>query len=166
MVKKIIYLLTVLMALSGCSYSVYSNVYPHLKKIRVMPFENQSAEFGITEKVYNQLSLEFRNDGRLRVVTQQPDCLLEGSIISFEERVYSYDAANNVQDYQLRLSLSISFTDLIRNEVIYENQSLTIVEAYAVSAESTAKSKTKEEAIDELISTLFKTIIQNSLENW
>ncbi|MDZ4182072.1 MAG: LptE family protein [Candidatus Cloacimonadaceae bacterium] len=131
-----------------------------------MPFENQSAEFGISEKVYNQLSLEFRNDGRLRVVTQQPDCLLEGSIISFEERVYSYDAANNVQDYQLRLSLQISFTDLIRNEVIYENQSLTIVEAYAVSAESTAKSKTKEEAIDELISTLFKTIIQNSLENW
>lgn len=166
MVKRIIYLMMVLMALSGCSYSVYSNVYPHLKKIRVMPFENQSAEFGISEKVYNQLSVAFRNDGRLKVVNQQPDCLLEGGVISFEERVYSYDAANNVQDYQLRLTLAISFTDLIRNEVIYENKSLTLMEAYAVSTESTAKSKSKEEAIDELINSLFKTVVQNSLEKW
>ncbi|MDP2174094.1 MAG: LptE family protein [Candidatus Cloacimonadaceae bacterium] len=131
-----------------------------------MPFENQSAEFGISEKVYNQLSVAFRNDGRLKVVNQQPDCLLEGGVISFEERVYSYDAANNVQDYQLRLTLAISFTDLIRNEVIYENKSLTLMEAYAVSTESTAKSKSKEEAIDELINSLFKTVVQNSLEKW
>jgi hypothetical protein len=145
---------------------VFSNAYPHLKKIRVAPFENSSTEFDIAEKVYTGLSSEFRSDGRLKPVTQQPDCQLEGSVLSFEEKVWSYDAANSIQDYQLRLTVKITFTDLVRNETIYENASLLVTETYAVSPSSTSRFKSKEEARDELVKTLFKTIVQNSLERW
>lgn len=166
MVKRIIVPTLVLLVLWGCSYSVFSNAYPHLKKIRVAPFENASTEFDIAEKVYTGLNTEFRNDGRLKPVTQQPDCLLEGSVLSFEEKIFSYDAANSVQDYQLRLTVKVTFTDLVRNEAIYENGSLLVTETYAVSPSSTSRFKTKEEATDELIKTLFSTIIQNCLERW
>jgi hypothetical protein len=152
--------------LLGCSYSVYSNAYPHLKKISVRPFENRSTEFGLGDELLNQLSTAFRDDGRLKLVTQQPDCTLEGSILSFEESVYSYDAANSVQDYQLRLTVSVAFTDLIQNQVIYENKSLSLTESYAVSDQSSSRFKSKEEATAELIRNLFKTVIQNSLESW
>lgn len=166
MVKRFIVPILSLLVLSGCSYSVFSNAYPHLKKIRVAPFENASTEFDIAEKVYSGLSTEIRNDGRLKPVTQQPDCLLEGKVVSFEEKVFSFDAANSVQDYQLRLTVKVSFVDLVRNETIYENNKLLITETYAVSATSTSRFKSKEEATDELIKTLFSTIIQNSLERW
>lgn len=166
MVKKFIALPLIAAVLMGCSYSVYSNAYPHLKKIAVQPFENRSTEFGLGDILLSQLTLAFRNDGRLKLVTQQPDCTLEGSIVSFEENVYSYDAANNVQDYQLRLTVGVTFTDLVLNQVIYENKSLSLVETYAVSEGSSARFKTKEEAVDELIQSLFRTVIQNSLETW
>jgi hypothetical protein len=166
MVKKFVCLGLLLAVLFGCSYSVYSNAYPHLKKIAVRAFENRSNQFDLGDKVLNRLSESFQNDGRLKLVTQQPDCTLEGSIQSFDENIYSFDSGNNVQDYMLRLTCSVTFTDLIENSVIYENKNLVLTEPYAVSASSTAKSKSKEEATDELISQLFKTIVQNSLETW
>lgn len=166
MVKRFIEAALLCVVLFGCSYSVYSNAYPHLKKIRVAPFENRSPEFAIADQVFTGLNQQFRTDGRLKPVTQGPDCLLEGVITGFEERVYSYDAGNSIQDYQLRLTLSVTFTDLTRNELIWENKSLSLAETYAVSAASTAKYKSKEEATDELIKSLFRTIVQNSLERW
>ena len=166
MVKKIISLCCLVLLLSGCAYSVYSNAYPHLKKVRVQAFENKSEDFAIGDFLLNKLVLEFRNDGRLKLVTQGPDCTLEGSIIAFEEKIYSYDTANMVQDYQLRLTVSVLFTDLVTNQALFENKSLTLVELYAVGDDSSARFKTKDEAQAELITSLFKTVIQNSLEAW
>ncbi len=166
MVKKFIYLALLLTVLSACSYSVYSNAYPHLKKIAVRAFENRSVEFALGDLLLNGLTAEFQSDGRLKLVSQQPDCTLEGAIISFDENIYSYDAANNIQDYQLKLIVSVTMTDLINNQVIYENKGLALTETYAVSDESSSKFQTKEEATDELISKLYKAIIQNSLESW
>ncbi len=166
MVKRFIYPILLLLSLSGCFYSVYSNAYPHLKKIRVMAFENRSSEFALGDLLLTGLNREIRNDGRLRLVTIDPDCSLEGHIISFSERVYSYDAANQVQDYQVQMNVSVTFTDLINNKVLYENSNLSLTELYAFAPGGTARFKTKEEAIDELITKLYQTILQNSLESW
>jgi hypothetical protein len=168
MVKRFIWFGLLSAVLLGCSYSVYSNAYPHLKKIAVRPFENQSSQFDLGDTVLNGLTQQFSRDGRLKLVTQQPDCTLGGTILDFSESVYSYDSGNNVQDYMLRLSCSVVFTDLVNNQVIYENKNLTLNEAYAADGadSSTAKSKSKEEATNELVERLFSTIIQNSLETW
>jgi len=166
MVKRFIFPSLILLLLCSCYYSVYSNAYPHLKKIRVAAFENQTAEFALADKALNELSLSVRNDGRLKLVTQDPDCSLEGEITSFEENIYSYNSANQVQDYQLILVLNVVFTDLIKNEVIYENSALRITEIYKVTDDSTARFDTKEEALSEIFSSIFKTVIQNSLEAW
>jgi len=166
MVKKIILFLQIIFLLSGCSYSVYSNAYPHLKRIQLLAFDNRSSEFSLGDIVYNNLSALFREDGRLRLVTQQPDCQLEGSILSFSEKIYSYDAANNIQDYTIVISFSLVFTDLINNKVLYENKNLSVSEIYAVSDESTSRFKTKEEALDEICDKLFRTLMQETLESW
>ena len=131
-----------------------------------MAFDNKSSEYALGDIVYNRLSADFRDDGRLRLVTQQPDCQVEGSIVSFSEKIYSYDTTNSVQDYIIVISFSLIFTDLINNKVVYENKILQVSEMYAVSAESTSRFKTKEEAINEICDKLFKTIMQNTLESW
>jgi len=166
MVKKIIYFIVAILLLSGCSYSVYSNAYPHLKRIQILAFDNKSTEFSLGDILINKLSDAYNDDGRLRLVTQSPDCQLEGSIISFSEKIYSYDAANNIQDYIVSISLSLTFSDLVNNNVIFENKSLSISEIYAVSDESTSRFKTKDDAISEIFAKLFKIIMQNTLESW
>lgn len=166
MVKKFITFIVIIFSLIGCSYSVYSNAYPHLKRVQLIAFDNKSSEFSLGEIVVNSLSEQIKDDGRLRMVTQQPDCQLEGSILSFTEKIHSYNAANSVQDYMVSVSFNITFTDLVKNTVIYENKSLMVSEIYAVSEESTSRFKTKDEAIQEICSKLFKTIMQNSLESW
>ncbi|HOH81893.1 MAG TPA: LptE family protein, partial [Candidatus Syntrophosphaera thermopropionivorans] len=90
-----------------------------MKKVAIRPFENKSTEFELGDIVYNGLVKEFQEDGRLKLVTQQPDCVIEGTILKWEEDVYSYDSWNNVQDYMLRLTCSVVFTDLINNQIIY-----------------------------------------------
>ncbi len=110
MVKKFIYPVLLLLILSSCFYSVYSNAYPHLRKIRILAFENRTSEYGLGDKLLNYLNREIRNDGRLKIVTEDPDCTLEGAILSFSESVYSYDTANQIQDYQLTMVVSVTFT--------------------------------------------------------
>ena len=166
MVKKFIYPVLLLLILSSCFYSVYSNAYPHLRKIRILAFENRTSEYGLGDKLLNYLNREIRNDGRLKIVTEDPDCTLEGAILSFSESVYSYDTANQIQDYQLAMVVSDTFTDLINNTVLYENNALTVTELYAVAEGGTAKFKTKEEAVEELIAKLYRTVLQNSIEGW
>jgi hypothetical protein len=166
MVKKIIVYVVIIVCLAGCSYSVYSNAYPHLKRIQLLAFDNKSNEFILGDIVINSLSGSFREDGRLRMVTQQPDCQLEGSILNFNEKIYSYDSTNNIQDYLVTISFSVSFTDLTKNAILYENKSLTLSEIYAVSEESTSRFKTRDDAINEICNKLFKTVMQNTLESW
>lgn len=166
MVKTFITITLLLVVLFGCSYSVYSNTYPHLKKVRIAAFENRSASFEIGENIFSGLNLQFRNDGRLKPVTQDPDCLIEGVILSFDENIHSYDVNNKIQDYRLTLVMSINFTDLSKNETIWENRALSLSQTYAVGQSGTSKNKSREEATDALIKDLFNTIIQNSLERW
>ncbi len=166
MVKKIIIFLLLGTVLFGCSYSVYSNAYPHLKRVQILAFENKSTEYTLGDIVINSLSEQYSEDGRLRLVTQQPDCQLEGTIVSFSEKIYSYDAANQVQDYLVAVTFSLTFTDLVNNKALYENKNLTLSQSYAVSEESVSRFKTKDEAIRDICEQLFKNVMQNTLESW
>lgn len=166
MVKKIILVSSILLLLSGCFYSVYSNAHPHLKKIKVEPFENLTTEFALADKALNELAFKIQSDGRLKTVTVDADCVLEGKISSFEEKIYSYNSANQVQDYQISVVLDIKFTDLTKNEVLYQNSGLRLSENYKVAEGSTAKYESKEEALSEIFTNIFKQVIQNTLEAW
>ena len=50
--------------------------------------------FRLFKIIYNELVNQFQEDGRLKLVTQQPDCVVEGTILKLEEDVYSYDSWN------------------------------------------------------------------------
>lgn len=166
MVKKIIQLSVVLLLLGGCSYSVRSNAFPYLKGVQLIAWENKSSEFSLGNTVYNRLSKDLQEDGRLRLVTQQADCLLEGVITDYKEKIYSFDDANNVQEYEVSISCSITFTDLKNNVVLYENKSLRVSEIYSEIKPTTVRFQSKGEAIDECCDKIFRTIMQNTLEKW
>jgi hypothetical protein len=137
-----------------------------LKGIQLIAWENKSNEINLGERVYNRLADDLVRDGRMRLVTQQPDCLLEGSITDYTEKIYSFDESNSVQEYEISITCTLSFTDLINNVVVYEYKNLRVSEIYSTVKTSTVRFKSKEEAINECCDKIFRTLMQNTLETW
>ncbi|HHE65766.1 MAG: hypothetical protein B1H06_04240 [Candidatus Cloacimonas sp. 4484_143] len=153
-----------LIVLMSCTYSVYSSGYPHLKTISVKSFENKTTEYSLEENVFNSLSDLFSNDGRLNLVSISPDCILEGEILDYSDKVLSY-AGSSVDEYEVKVLFSVTFTDLQKNEIIWQNKSLLLKETYS-SSDPNITYKTEEEAQDKIIKELFNTILTKSLEEW
>ena len=161
---KLVLSFLLIFLITGCSYSVKSNAFPHLKTIIIEEFSNKTLEYGMEEDISTQLTNEFFNDGRLSVVTMNSDALLEGTIRDYSNKIYSYDE-NGVEEYQVKMMFHITFTDLVRNQVIWTNEKLILSEKYS-SVNDLIEAKTEEEAKDIIIEELFDTILKNTLEEW
>jgi outer membrane lipopolysaccharide assembly protein LptE/RlpB len=158
--------IAVLLILGGCSYSLRMNQYPHLRDVAVAPFENETLELFLEEELRDALISSFQQDGRLRIAYEDPDSRIEGRILDYSSTIYGYDIDQTIEEYQVRLVLSMTFTDLVRNEVIWENKNLTVSERYAPVGSSNVRWQTEEEALEEIFRELFRIIIRNSLESW
>lgn len=169
MVKKFIkyFIVISIFVLSGCSYSLRTNQYPYLKTIRILPVENRTTESDIDLEVFEYLSNNFQRDGRLLQVTESPDVLLECALSFYEEIIYSSDSANNIEEYQVKMTFSVKMTDMINDKVLYDNKRLALTQRYAVNEANTSADYTnKEDAENAIYDDLFTKIIQNTLEDW
>jgi len=161
--KQMIILIFVIF-IGACSYSVHSNSYPHLKTIVILPFTNNTTEYNLEEDLLNELSNLFINDGRLKIVGISPDCQLEGEILDYTDKIYTYDSST-IDAYQVKILFKIIFTDLKKNSIIWQNNSLILSETYSETDESSEFSS-EAEAQNEIMKDLYDTIIKNSLEEW
>ncbi len=148
----------------SCSYSVYSTGYPHLKTVSVQQFENRSSEFVIEENLQQMLVEYFQKDGRLKIVTQSPDCQVEGKILDYSNDVKNI-SDTGVDEYEVKILFSINFSDLVQNNVILKKESFLLTETYSSSLDIT-EFTTEDEAREEIFQNLFDDVIINSLDNW
>ncbi len=148
----------------ACSYSVYTTGFPHLKTIAILPFENNTTEYNLEEVIFNNLTNYFESDGRLKIVSISPDCQLEGQILDYSNKILTY-AGSDVDEYEVRVLFSITFTDLKKNNIIWQDKALIISETYS-SSDETSEFSTEEEAQNEIIKDMFDIIIKESLEEW
>jgi len=132
----------------------------------IVPFENDTIELFLEEELRNSIISSFQQDGRLRIAYDNPDSRIEGKILDYSSTIYGYSIDQNIEEYQVKLVMEITFTDLVRNEVIWENKSLMITERYAPQTTMSVKWQNEEEARNEIFKELFKVIIRNSLEAW
>ncbi|MDP8221693.1 MAG: LPS assembly lipoprotein LptE [Candidatus Stygibacter frigidus] len=153
-----------LLIVNSCSYSVYSNSLPHLKTIAVERFENKSDQFNLEEELWNYLNSEYNSDGRLRVVSLSPDCMLEGVIMDYSRKIDTYDESG-IEEYNVRLLYRLSFTDMTTGEVIWEKDSLILSEVYSETNDE-SEYHSEEEAREAIYKKLFNEIMKNTLEQW
>ncbi len=158
------YILVILVVLGACSYSVYTSGFPHLKTISIQTFLNNTVEYDLEEEIQIELTNYFEKDGKLKIVTLSPDCQLEGEILDYSNKIFTYDAAG-VEEYELKILFKVIFTDLKKNEIIWKNDALVLSETYS-SSEETSEFSTEEEAQKEIYKDLFETIMKNSMEEW
>jgi len=140
---KIVCILAVL-SLCTCSYSVYMNAYPHLKTVQITPFENQTSEYALAQDIQNYLVKKYQDDGRLRITTLSPDAQIQGNILDYKETIFSYDISGSVLEYRVQMLLSITMTDMVRSETLYENKSMLMSENYSPNQQATQNSDNPE----------------------
>ncbi|MFO7895727.1 MAG: LPS assembly lipoprotein LptE [Candidatus Cloacimonadales bacterium] len=153
----------VLLTIVGCTYSVYSSGLPHLKTISIEEFENETEQYELEVSLIESLSREFMRDGRLRLVDLEPDCLLEGKILDYSNKLATY-GSTGIDEYEVRILYAVTFTDLVENKEIYKSSSLVLTKIYSNS--ETAEIKSEEDAISEIEQDLFERIMRESLEDW
>ncbi len=155
--------------LTACSYSVYQTAYPYLKTIRIETFENRTIEYSIEQDLLDELTRMFQKDGQLKIVEISPHCQLEGVILDYENDIYSYDTNGNVKEYEVKILFSVKLTDFVKNETLWENESLLMKEAYLTQAsddDTNTEPESEEEARQEIYSDLYDTILENSFQSW
>ena len=150
----------------GCSYSLRMNQYPHLRNVFIMPIENRTGELDIDEDLRNTLLTSFQQDGRLRIVYEDPDSIIECEILDYESKIFGFDIEQNVEEYMVTIIFDLTFTDLLRNEVIWENSSIRISERYYPRSPQDVQITTEQGAQEKIFENLFNLIIRNTLESW
>lgn len=161
-------MLVILSVLISCSYSVHQNAYPHLETITIDTFSNSSTQYTLEEEVLASLTANFQSDNLLSIVEINPDCQLTGKMKDYVKKIHDYDESGQVSTYQLKILFQIRMTDLVRNEVLYEDEKLLLTKIYAVPEQSDNPSlpQSEEEARDEILNDLYDRIMEQTFQSW
>lgn len=164
--KLFFYLLTALV-INACAYSVSINNFPQLKTINLGTFANKTDEYILEQNLLSTLSEKINTDGRLRLVSHDPDCQLEGEILTYSDLPDKYDETERIIERKVQITFHVIFKDLTKDEIIWENRNLIISKNYAVEVgENVDLPTTEEGAQAKVFDDLFDNFIKNTLEAW
>jgi hypothetical protein len=145
--------LILLLVASACSYGLTGSIPTYLHSIRVQPFRSRVTEYGLEQDLTSLVTEKLVMDGRLAVVLSGQDSELEGTVAAWARTPYSYTSAEQVEEYRLEIRLELTFTDLVEESDILDNESITTWIVYDPSAESEqeARGRLLAEAADEMV---------------
>jgi len=159
--KKSYILLILLTILASCSYSVRYNALPHLKTVRIEPFDNQTEQTGLENDVFEQLVAAFAADNRLRVVYEKGDAFLQGEILSYEEKQIAEE------EIRLTVSFSVTFWET-PDKLIWKTEKSAFYANFPATEQDLAAERmaNRDEAVDKIIADLSEKIFSEVLEDW
>ena len=104
-------------------YSLAGSIPPHIRSISIPLLDNQTAEFGISEGITDNLLEKFTDENILRVVdVDNSDSILRGSIVQAEDIPYTYSKEEVVGEYRFTVSIDIEWIDVANDEVLFEKR--------------------------------------------
>ena len=161
--SKLLLLLPALAALlAGCAYSFRGQTAGAIKSISIPPFENETAEFGISERVTEELVRGFQRDGTLRITsTEQADAVLAGRITRVEDMPYTARADQTVEEYRFSMTCEIELTDSRTQQVLW-TQSYPAWAVYPY----TGTLEYRDQAIQEAVGKLQRDLLNRIVGSW
>lgn len=149
--------------LTGC-YSFRGQTAGDIKSVAVPTFENESTEFGLAERVTEELIRAFQREGVLRITSpDQADAILVGRIVRVEDAPYSARVAQEIQveEYRFSMTTQIDLVDNRTQEVLW-SQPYTSWATYPY----TGSLDSRESAIEEAVSKLQIDLVNRIAGNW
>lgn len=154
--------------LGGCMYSFQAGAgFPdYVETVAVLPFENETNRFELTQEVFQALQREFpRSMGLQPAGEAVADAVVRGVIVGYDLSTPSYrpgapGSTPQVLQRQVTLRVSIEIVNLVDNEILWESQSVSVRGEYLEDSESEEIGRAL--AIENLV----QRVIDGAQSNW
>jgi hypothetical protein len=155
-------------SLAGCNYSFRAGSFPpeHVQSVAVLPFENETARFELTQEVHQVMLRDLtRALGVQNAAEENADAVVRGTIRRYELTAPLYrpgadETRAEVLQREVALSVEVEIVDLVENVILWESRNLTARGQYLEDSESEEVGRV--EAIDLLV----QQIIDGAQSNW
>jgi hypothetical protein len=149
----------------GCGYySTTSRTAKDIKSIYVPFFANETSEPNLEITVTETIIQNLIDDNTLKVFGPEADALLEGRIVGFENRPFSYNRDLNAEEYHVSVRVSVSLIKNATNEAIWKDRAIEGDGSYFV--EPVEGGNTFDEAVSEAIKEITERILNLTVQDW
>jgi hypothetical protein len=161
-------LLLAVVFLSGCFYSFQAGAgFPdYVKTVAVLPFENETNRFELTQEVFQALQREFpRSMGLQPAGEGVADAVVRGVITQYNLSTPSYrpgaaGQSPQVLQRQVTLIVSVEIINQVDNVILWESRSVSARGEYLEEGETEDIGRTK------AIELLVQSVIDGAQSNW
>ena len=138
-----------------------SSVPGHIKSVAIPLFENETAEFGIKEKVTDALLDNFIKENILQIADKKnADSIIQGTITRVSDAPYTFDENEDVQEFRVSISIDIVWYDQIKNVDLFEGG----IVGWGVYSASSPEERA--DGLDQAVERLVTEIINQTLSGW
>jgi Lipopolysaccharide-assembly len=173
MVRYFLCMLLVL-GIAGCGYTTGSVLPVKYRKIAVQPFQNKIGYINenilgvyvplLETNVRTAIIDKFLFDGNLRIADpDKADLVLNGDLTGFIQDTLRQDINENVQQYRLRIVVSLTMTDAATGQILWQEPSFAGETTYYLTG---PQAQTQSAAIDTALTDLATRIVERTVENW
>lgn len=162
-----IFVLALLVGQSGCLYSLRAGTGfpPYIRTIAVIPFENETTRFELTQEVHEQLLRELPRALGIRPASEEnADAVVRGVITNYNLTAPGFSPAAGgdraqVGLRQVSLNVAVEIIDLVENQILWDNRSLS---ARGEFLDTELEDVGRGEAIEALV----QLIVDGAQSNW
>lgn len=141
-------LLLLLLAVTGCGYSLRGDLPSHIKTIAIPVFLNKTQEPAVENFITQAVVDAFVTNGQLKVVVPaDADSILEGEIVGYRLESLSFDPRANVREYRLQVTLNLQFRDTRKNVMLWRQEGLQEKADFRVPGQVAATISREEAAV-------------------
>ena len=159
---------------TGCGYSVRSSSLGRGKTIYIQPLKNKiNYEAENTRNIYlpllevnltNAIVDRFLFDGTLRIANKdKANFILQGELIGYQRDPLRYDENNNIQEYRITITVSMTLWDNVQQKPLWSEPSFSGDTTYFTSG---SLAKTESSAIKDALTDVARRIVERTIEDW
>ncbi len=165
--------LVLLLALlpAACGYSLVGRgafLPDYIRVVSIPTFRNQTPRFELEVRVTDAVTREFVSRGNYRVVGSQTgaDAVLSGEIRTWDVRPIGLDRAETADTWQVTVTASVTFTDLVANKVLFTNSAFLYQNQFEFPASSQGRVDIEVASIDEISEEFARAVVAAILEGF
>jgi outer membrane lipopolysaccharide assembly protein LptE/RlpB len=154
----------------SCGYHLRgtgSSLPPHIKKIRVPMFKNNTSRFELDVKLTQSVIDELVARGKVEITDdkESADAVLTGEISSFRVNPIAFSGTDTADRYNITIVAKITLRDLVEDQVFFSNPNFVYKKEYEVE-EGVDFETVESEAIEEVSESFARSLIIMILEGF
>jgi len=161
-------------SIAGCGYTTGSLLPDKYRTIAIQPFENRVNNIDENSNVLYVPLLEsnvrtaiidrFLFDGNLHIADpDKADLVMNGALIGLAQDNLRQDVNQNIQEYRIRIIVSLTLTDKATGKVLWKEPSFSGEVTYFLSG---PQALSQSAAIDQALTDLATRVVERTVENW